>query len=252
MWDEESTTVNLETPAVLSLLEWYDGYSREYGIENIAAFHTAFGGNAFGRNAPEGLYYTGQLAIWQIGTWLYNDVGEYGPDLHFAVNKVPSPSAAANGKPGQRQANLYFVPAGAENVEGGYAFSSFMSRSKRVALHKAVPDSVTPSRISNATDPEIEAAAADWLPFARDEILPNAWAVPSMPGVGYMGRQIAEAVDAMAYAGLRPAEALAGIQERVQQEVQENWPPPNAVPSRFLNRIEGRARPHAPLRASCP
>lgn len=221
VWDEETATVNLETPEVLSLLEWYNGYSREYGIENIAAFHTAFGGNGFGRNSPEGLYYTGQLAIWQIGTWLYNDIGEYGPNLNFGVSQVPSPSAAANGKPGKLQANLYFVPAGAANVDGGYAFSSFMSRSKWVALHKAVPDSVTPSRISNAMDPEIEAAAADWLPFARDAILPNAWAVPSMPGVGYMGSQIAEAVDAMAYEGQSPAEALAGIQARVQQEVED-------------------------------
>lgn len=40
-------------------------------------------------------------------------------------------------------------------------------------------------------------------------------------GVGYMGSQIAEAVDAMAYEGQSPAEALAGIQARVQQEVQD-------------------------------
>ena len=221
VWDDESGTVNMETPEVLSLLEWYNGYSQEYGIENIAAFHTAYGGNNFGRNSPEGLYYTGQLAIWQIGTWLYNDVGEYGPDLNFGVTKVPSPSAAINGKPGKLQANLYLVPSGAANVEGGYAFSSFMSSSKWVALNKAVPDSVTPSRISNATDSEVEAASADWLLFARDEILPNAWAVPSMPGVGFMGRQIAEAVDAMAYDGVSPADALAGVQERVQQEVND-------------------------------
>ncbi len=221
VWDEDTATVTLDNPEALALLEWYNGYSEEYGIENIAAFRTAFGGNSFGRNSPEGLYYTGQLATWQIGTWLYNDVGEYGPDLNFGVTKVPSPSTAAGGKPGKLQANLYFVPTGANNVEGGYAFSSFMSSSKWVALHKAVPDSVTPSRISNATDPEIEAAAADWLPFARDEILPFAWPVPSMPGVGYMSNQFAEAVDTMAYEGMSPADALAGIQERVQQEVND-------------------------------
>ena len=42
-----------------------------------------------------------------------------------------------------------------------------------------------------------------------------------MPGVGFMGRQIAEAVDAMAYDGVSPADALAGVQERVQQEVND-------------------------------
>ncbi len=221
VWDEETAIVTLDNPDALALLEWYNGYSTEYGIENIAAFRTAFGGNAFGRNSPEGLYYTGQIATWQIGSWLYNDVGEYGPDLNFDVTKVPVPSTATQGKPGKLQANLYFVPTGANNVEGGYAFCSFMSSSKWVALNKAVPDSVTPSRISNAMDPEIEAASASWMPFARDEILPFAWPVPSMPGVGYMGRQFAEAVDIMAYEGMSPADALAGIQERVQQEVDD-------------------------------
>ena len=221
VWNEETGEVTLDAPEPLALLEWYDSYAKEYGIENIAAFRTAYGGNGFGRNSPDGLYYTGQIATWQIGSWLYNDVGEYGPDLNFDVTKVPSPSTATNGQPGKLQANLYFVPSGAANVEGGYAFCSFMSSSKWVALNKAVPDSVTPSRISNATDPEIEAAAADWLPYARDEILPHAWAVPSMPGVGYIAGQFTEAVDAMGYEGLSPADALAGIQERVQQEVND-------------------------------
>ncbi len=221
VWNEDTGEVTLDSPEALALLEWYNGYADEYGIENIAAFRTTYGGNGFGRNSPDGLYYTGQIATWQIGSWLYNDVGEYGPDLNFDVTKVPSPSTATNGKPGKLQANLYFVPSGAANVEGGYAFCSFMSSSKWVALNKAVPDSVTPSRISNATDPEIEAAAADWLPYARDEILPHAWAVPSMPGVGYMAGQFTEAVDAMGYEGVSPADALAGIQERVQQEVND-------------------------------
>lgn len=221
VWDEDTTTVTLDNPDALSLLEWYNGYNQEYGIENIAAFRTAFGGNGFGRNSPEGLYYTGQIATWQIGSWLYNDVGEYGPDLNFGVTKVPSPSTATDGRPGKLQANLYLVPTGANNVEGGYAFSSFMSSSQWVALNKAVPDSVTPSRISNATDPEVEAAAADWMPFARDEILPYAWPVPSMPGVGFMARQITEAVDAMGYEGMSAEDALAGIQERVQEEVSD-------------------------------
>ena len=165
VWNEETGEVTLDAPEPLALLEWYDSYAKAYGIENIAAFRTAYGGNGFGRNSPDGLYYTGQIATWQIGSWLYNDIGEYGPDLNFGVTKVPSPSTAANGKPGKLQANLYFVPSGAANVEGGYAFCSFMSSSKWVALNKAVPDSVTPSRISNATDPEIEASAADGCPM---------------------------------------------------------------------------------------
>lgn len=144
-------------------------------------------------------------------------MGKYGSDLNFGVSKVPLPAGRANGKPGKLQANLYLVFSGASKVEGGYSFSSFMSSSKWVALNKAVPDSATPSRVSNATDSEVEAACADWLPFARDEILPNAWVVPSMPGIGYMASQISEAVNSMVYEGISPEEALVGVQERAAQ-----------------------------------
>ena len=173
----------METPEVLSLLEWYNGYSQEYGIENIAAFHTAYGGNNFGRNSPKASITPVNWRSGRSGLGSINDVGEYGPDLNFGVTKVPSPSAAINGKPGKLQANLYLVPSGAANVGSRLCLqSSAYSSSKWVALNKAVPDSVTPSRISNATDSEVEAASADWLPFARDEILPNAWAVPPCLG----------------------------------------------------------------------
>ena len=109
VWNGETGEVTLDAPEPLALLEWYDTYAKEYGIENIAAFRTTCGGNGFGHNSPDGLYYTGQIATRQISSWLYNDVGEYGPDLNFGVTKVPSPSTAANGQPGKLQANLFFA-----------------------------------------------------------------------------------------------------------------------------------------------
>ena len=219
VWDAASTTVTVNNERTLRLLNWYSSYNERYGAENIQAFRTAYGGNAFGRNSPEGLYYTGQLAIWSIGSWLFNDIGEYGPDLNFDVTSIPSPGDITDGYPGKLVANMYFVPKGAQNVEGGFAFSNFMSSSPWVALNKAVPDSVTPSRISNALDPEVEKASAFWLPFARDNILPNAWAVPNMPGIGFLSRQINEAIDEIAYNGMAAEAALEALAARVQEEV---------------------------------
>ena len=219
VWDQETATVTVNNERTLRLLNWYSSYNERYGADNIQAFRTAYGGNLFGRNSPEGLYYTGQLAVWSLGSWLFNDIGEYGPDLNFGVAAVPSPGDISDGHPGKLVANMYFVPKGANNVPGGFAFSNFMSSSPWVALNKAVPDSVTPSRISNATDPEVEAASAFWLPFARDNILPSAWAVPSMPGISYLAGQINEAIDEIAYNGVDPEAALAALADRVQEEV---------------------------------
>ena len=219
VWDEETATVTVNNERTLRLLNWYSSYNERYGAENIQAFRTAYGGNFFGRNSPEGLYYTGQIAAWQAGSWLFNDIGEYGPDLNFGVAATPSPSDITDGHPGKLVANMYFVPANAQNVPGGFAFCNFMSASKWVALNKAVPDSVTPSRISNATDPEVEAAGGFWMPFARDNILPKAWAVPSMPGIQFLAGQIYEAIDEIAYDGADPEAVLEALSGRVQEEV---------------------------------
>lgn len=219
VWDQETSTVIVDNERTLQMLEWFQSYNERYGAETIGAFRTAYGGNSFGRNSPEGLYYTGQIAVWSIGSWLFNDIGEYGPELNFDVTRVPSPSFAENGKPGKLNANMYFVPSGAKNIDGGFAFANFMSSSPWVALNKAVPDSVTPSRISNATNAEVEAASGFWLTFARDEILPNAWAVPNMPGIGFLGQQINEAIETIAFDGTNPQTELTALAARVQDEV---------------------------------
>ncbi|MEM7127139.1 MAG: extracellular solute-binding protein [Chloroflexota bacterium] len=218
VWDPDTNTVTADNEKVLSLLNWYGKYNETYGVENIGAFRTAYGGNGFGRNSPEGLYYTGQIAVWTLGSWSFNDMGEYGPDVDFDVAAVPSPEGSG-GSPGKLVANMYFVPNGAKNVDGGFAFANFMSSSPFVALNKAVPDSVTPSRISLANDPEVEAASARWLPFARDEILPKAWAVPNMPGIQFLAQQINEAVETIAFDGADPQEELTALVGRVQDEV---------------------------------
>jgi maltose-binding protein MalE len=218
IWDPETSTVTADNERVLQLLNWYASYNERYGAENIGAFRTAYGGNNFGRNSPEGLYYTGQIALWTLGSWSYNDMGEYGPDVDFGVTAVPSPEGL-NGHPGKLVANMYFVPKGAKNVDGGFAFANFMSSSPFVALNKAVPDSVTPSRISLANDPEVEAASASWLPFARDEILPNAWPVPNMPGINFLSKQINEAIETIAFDGADPQAELTALVARVQEEV---------------------------------
>ena len=109
IWDPETSTVTADNERVLQLLNWYASYNERYGAENIGAFRTAYGGNNFGRNSPEGLYYTGQIALWTLGSWSYNDMGEYGPDVDFGVTAVPSPEGL-NGHPGKLVANMDFVP----------------------------------------------------------------------------------------------------------------------------------------------
>jgi len=108
-WDPESRQciANDATngPILVELFNWYKGYTDKYGAEEIQAFMTSYGGNAYGRNTPEGVHYTGLLSTWIVATWLYNDMREYGPDVDFGVTKVPSPKGVA-GKPANLVANM--------------------------------------------------------------------------------------------------------------------------------------------------
>ena len=218
VWDAETQTASINTPEMQEVFNWYKGYYDRYGVENIEAYASTYGGNGFGRNTPEGVYYTGLLAIWTIGSWLVNDMNEYGPDVDFGITKVPSPASAENGRPGQLQANMYLVPQGAANVQGGFDFANFMSSSPWVAINKAVVDSVTPSRRSLAELPEVE-EAAPWIPLMRDEVLPFALAVPSMPAVNFMNRTLAEAREEVAFGNVDIETALADAERRIQREV---------------------------------
>jgi multiple sugar transport system substrate-binding protein len=223
IWDAENNQciANDDTnkPIMLELFDWFKGYTDKYGVEELQAFMTSYSGNNYGRNTPEGIYYTGLLGIWQVATWLYNDIREYGPDVDFGVTKVPSP-AGVDGKPCNLVANMYFVPAGCRNPKGGFEFAWFMGSSPWVAINKAVPDSVTPSRRSNAMLPEVE-EGQPWVVMARDEILPYAWPEPSMPSWGFYRGQLNDALAEVLWNDADPEEALDNAVAAAQLEVDQ-------------------------------
>ena len=208
-------------PIMVDLFNWCKGYTDKYGAEEIQAFMSSYSGNSYGRNTPDGVYYTGLLAIWLNRTWLYNDMLEYGPDVDFGVAKPPSPRGVT-GKPADLDANMYLVPAGAQNAAGGFEFAWFMGSSPWVAINKAVPDSVTPSRLSNAQLPEVE-EGQPWVAMARDEILPYALPVPSMPSVGYYQTKLKEALNSVLWDGMDAQEALDYAVEDAQLEVDQKF-----------------------------
>ncbi len=218
VWDADSQTASVNTPEMQELFNWYKSYSDRFGIENIQAYASTYGGNGFGRNTPEGVYYTGLLAVWTIGSWLFNDMNEYGPEVDFGVAKVPGPAGAENYRPGSLTANMYFVPQGSSNPKGGFDFATFMASSPWVAINKAVVDSVTPSRKSLAELPEVE-ESAPWIPLMRDEVLPFALPLPSMPAVNFMNRTLQESLDEVQFGNMDIEEALTDAERRIQREV---------------------------------
>ena len=95
-----------------------------------------------------------------------------------------------------------------------------MSSSPFVAINKALPDSVMPSRRSLATLPEVDQKEGGWTILARDEILPNTLERPSFGGNGFLGGALNEAVDAVMFNDADPATVLADAIDRSRREVE--------------------------------
>jgi maltose-binding protein MalE len=112
---------------------------------------------------------------------------------------------------------MYLMQAGSKNPAGGFAFGSFMSSDPWVALNKAVPDSVTPSRKSNANNADVE-KAAPWIPMAR-EIIADAWPVPSMPAVGGYETKLNDAINRVLWEDVNPKQALDDAVQATQIDV---------------------------------
>ena len=158
--------------------------------------------------------------MWVRGSWAYNDMGEYGPDVNFGVAPMPQLASADDATPGTSNANMYFVPANCANPDGGFAFSNFMTESPWVAVNKALVDSVMPSRRSLATLPEVEEREGGWTLLARDEILPNALQAPSFGGAGFFRGALNEGIENVMFNDADPATVLADAVDRSRREVE--------------------------------
>ena len=219
-WDEGEGNIAVDEEAMVALLEWYQAYANSLGAENLQAYASTYGGNAFGRNTPQGIYYTGLITMWVRGSWAYNDMGEYGPDVDFGVAPMPTLSSADDATPGTSNANMYFVPANCANPDGGFAFSNFMTESEWVAVNKALVDSVMPSRQSLATLPEVEEREGGWTILARDEILPNTLQAPSFGGAQFFAGALNEGIENVMFNNADPATVLADAVDRSRREVE--------------------------------
>ena len=219
-WDESEGNIAIDEEAMLALFEWYKSYADQFGASNLKAFADTYQGNSFGRNTPQGVYYTGLLSFWVLGSWSYNDMGEYGPDVDFDVAPIPQLESAEDSTPGTSNGNMYLVPANCANPDGGFAFANFVSSSPFVAINKALPDSVMPSRASLANLPEVDEKEGGWTILARDEILPNALQRPSFGGNGFFWDALKDATENVLFNDADPAEVLADAVARSRREVE--------------------------------
>lgn len=220
LWDEANGKILANNPKMVEVLKWHQTYADRYNAQELQAWMSSYSGNQYGRNTPEGVYYTGLLSLWVVNSWLIGGMREYGKDVDYGIAPVPMPSGSS-GKNGTTLDNTYSVPKGAKNPEGAFDFCKFITSDVQVAINKVLLDGAVPCRQSLARHPEVQASplATGWLSYLVDEVMPNLMARPSMPLQGTYETKLNTVIENVIFSGADPEATLAETATWMQGEI---------------------------------
>lgn len=126
LWDGASQ-VTVASPPFLEALEWANGYSEKYGVQQLDRFKAA----AENFDSPQWPFFSERLAMVIQGVWTSNFIRRHCPNLDWDV--APFPTAGADSESTTfLQCDLLVIPKGASNPEGAWDFIQFTQRAENL------------------------------------------------------------------------------------------------------------------------
>lgn len=217
LYDHENKKITANHPKNIEAFKWLKSFIDNYGVENIQAWIASNQSGQFGRWNPQGPYYTGELGMWVIGQWNYNDIMEYGKDMDFGMTYIPSPDGWPNTS-SRLNSNFYYMPKGAKHPEAAWEFLKFLS-GEYFMRHFVATDAVTPARKGICYDEEF-VSNNPWIVPVRDKLMPNSRAIPnSLPIINEYHGQLNAALDMVVFGEKTAEEALNALQAEMEKEL---------------------------------
>lgn len=123
LWDGDRKITAL-TPENQAALEWFAGYARKYGLQNIQSFGAGLGNFA----SPQDGFLSGRVAMTLQGVWTYNFIRKYAPTLEWGA--APFPSADPARWPGVSIADcdMLVIPRGARHAREAFEFMNYVNQ----------------------------------------------------------------------------------------------------------------------------
>lgn len=208
-YDKETFEIHLTEPKLIATANWFLEYVDKYGIESVASFTEAFGGEA---QQP---FSAQLLATEYTGDWMLAHHARYAPDLNYGVVPMPYPE-------GGRVATMAggwstVLPTGSPNPDAGWEFISYFCSPKQVHWY-CKETSHIPTQVKHAADPFY---TADPKHKVFMDLIAIADARPMLPVGQIIYSGLNEARDLIIHGQGTPEEVLGDLNDRANKAMEK-------------------------------
>lgn len=213
LWDGEAT-ITADSPENLAAARWYRSYPERYGVKNLQAFGASFGNFA----SPQNPFLGEQLAMVLQGTWMYNFIEKYAPQMDWSA--APFPSADPERWPAVSiaECDVLVIPRGPRHVEEVFAFMRYLAEpgpAEKLALGQR--------KFSSLAETTLGFAAAHPNPrigvFIALAKSPDVRVAPRLTVWKEFAEEMAVALNRLDTMKAEPEAALEEVRRRMQQKL---------------------------------
>jgi multiple sugar transport system substrate-binding protein len=212
-WFKGTTSIAAD-PANVQALAWETSYYRKYGASNVKRFMSGFGAYL---TAADG-FESGKVAMMYDGEWNIAFVHENVPSFQVGAAPFPAP-AARRDRTGTSyiDTNPQVIPTGAAHPKEAFEFIKWETTNPQLCAEYAtliinLPQLKHVPQTPLFKDPNFQV-------FLKEANGPNAHQLPQTPISTQFGTNLGNAEQAALLGKSTPRQALLGLQQMTQQEL---------------------------------
>ncbi len=213
-YNAEECTVTPDNEQMVAAMQWVYDACAALDANAISAFQTPRAVPGF--PPQQGSLVTQQVAFEGTGDWQINQYRQYAPDAEYGITYLPVPEAGGQSATWSGGWSLV-VPESASNVEGSADFLRFICGEPGQRIY-TTDSSHLPTLTSLTTD---ESLYNERSLFFASQLLPTSNSRPPLPVGSQYWDELTSAYEAIYLNTAQPAEALAGVRERVQDALSQ-------------------------------
>jgi multiple sugar transport system substrate-binding protein len=216
-YDEKTGRVTANDPHNLAALQWMCSYAKNYDIQRMQAFESAFGQE----QSANASFFVGKQAMWPTGEWAESFIKRYADkDLDWGFFALPAP-------PGGRRnvtmsgGSVFVIPKACKHKKETWEFLNWLTQPHQVARFCLGIHNVPPT-IEAAKDPGFQDS-----PLFRFAIKiaqgRNAFPAPPIPIWTTFSNEIGRTEEKATLGGEDPKALLDDLQDRMSKELEKAW-----------------------------
>lgn len=212
----EDGEIDLTNEDVVAMYEWQRGYAQRYNPETIKSFMGGFGG-AF---SPDHPFFTGKVAMTMNGNWFNEAIRQYAADMDYTV----VPMAVADNHPelyggSILGVNTYCVPKGSQNADAAALFVDYIANAY-IADDNNKTWYSTPTRKDVIDELTLVKENDERYSVIKSMVFNEHSNTPALCSIrNTMMEELKSLRDQVLYEDKDPAELLAALQPRMEEEL---------------------------------